>query len=292
MTDGGNISGSTNTTLTLSTTTTNDGGSYSVVIKNNYGNVTNSSTAKLTIIFSFTLITFDDLPDSTGNFGLAMPASYDSLNWSGFYVLDGVNYIGNPSGYQAGVVSQSNVVWSAGSIGRITNNTPFNFLSAYLTAAWYDNLQLQVEGFAGSVLTYSNTYTLSATTPALINFNYAGVTEVYFNSFGGTQHVAYSNGSGEHFAMDNVTVSTNMVTVTGFPPKFQTMSATGGNFQFSWNTVNTYPVVGYQVQYTTNLARANWINLGGVLTGSTPTLSASDTISTNTQRFYRVLLVQ
>ena len=92
--------------------------------------------------------------------------------------------------------------------------------------------------------------------------------------------------------MDNVTVSTNMVTVTGFPPKFQTMSATGGNFQFSWNTVNTYPVVGYQVQYTTNLARANWINLGGVLTGSTPTLSASDTISTNTQRFYRVLLVQ
>jgi len=49
LTDGGNISGSTNATLTLSTTTFNDGGSYSVTVENAYGSV-NSSVAKLTLL--------------------------------------------------------------------------------------------------------------------------------------------------------------------------------------------------------------------------------------------------
>jgi hypothetical protein len=70
------------------------------------------------------------------------------------------------------------------------------------------------------------------------------------------------------------------------------MAATGGNFQFSWNTVNPYPPVGYQVQYTTNLAAPNWINLGSVFTGTTATLSTTNSMSIDRQRVYRVLLVQ
>jgi probable HAF family extracellular repeat protein len=82
-------------------------------------------------------------------------------------------------------------------------------------------------------------------------------------------------------------------TLTGyFPPKFQAMTMTNGAFQFSWNTVNTYPAVGYQMQTTTNLTSPNWINLGPVLTGVGPTISTTDTNSTDAQRFYRVLLVQ
>jgi probable HAF family extracellular repeat protein len=77
---------------------------------------------------------------------------------------------------------------------------------------------------------------------------------------------------------------------TNVHPRVQAAKASGGNFQFSWNTVNTYPAVGYQVQYTTNLVSPNWLNLGGILTAAP--LSATDTISTNAQRFYRVLLVQ
>jgi hypothetical protein len=75
-------------------------------------------------------------------------------------------------------------------------------------------------------------------------------------------------------------------------PQIQSPAASGGTFQFSWNVLNTYPPIGYQVQTATNLAAPNWINLGSVIPGIGPTLSATDTITTNAQRFYRVLLVQ
>ena len=78
-------------------------------------------------------------------------------------------------------------------------------LSAYLTAAWNDNLRVELKGYNGARLIYDNTYTLSATAPTLITFNYVGVTSVQFISSGGTLHPGYC-GSGEHFVMDNVTV--------------------------------------------------------------------------------------
>jgi hypothetical protein len=53
---------------------------------------------------------------------------------------------------------------------------------------------------------------------------------------------------------------------------------------------------GDQVQYTTKLSASNWVNLGDVLTSPSPvvnrTLSATDANGPDTQRFYRVLLVQ
>jgi len=71
-------------------------------------------------------------------------------------------------------------------------------------------------------------------------------------------------------------------------PELQPPAASGGNIQFSWNLLNTYPAVGYQVQYTTNLISGPWLNLGGVQT----TTSSTDTASSDKQRFYRVMLVQ
>ncbi|MGD0016745.1 MAG: immunoglobulin domain-containing protein [Verrucomicrobiia bacterium] len=47
--NGGNVSGATTNTLTLSTTTTNDDGNYTVIITNTYGSVT-SSVATLTVL--------------------------------------------------------------------------------------------------------------------------------------------------------------------------------------------------------------------------------------------------
>ncbi|HSY43792.1 MAG TPA: immunoglobulin domain-containing protein [Candidatus Acidoferrum sp.] len=75
-----------------------------------------------------------------------------------------------------------------------------------------------------------------------------------------------------------------------FPPKFTAIAKTGGAFQFSWNTVNTYPPIGYQVQYTANLFPANWLNLGSVLTGPAATLSLTNSIGANPQGFYRLVL--
>ena len=47
----------------------------------------------------------------------------------------------------------------------------------------------------------------------------------------------------------------------------------------------------YQLQFTTNLAPPVWLNLGGPLVATNTTLTATDSISTNSQRFYRLMLL-
>jgi hypothetical protein len=162
------------------------------------------ASGAMTVRAQPTLVTFDDLPDTTN--GLAIPVGYNGLNWLSFRSVDGLHYHVNPSGYQAGVVSPNIVAYnSGGSSASITNAVPFDLISAYLTAAWNDNLQVEVMGYVGDSLTYSNTYTLSATAPTLIDFDYLGVDEVNFNPFGGTKHPGYG-GTGEQFVMDNLTL--------------------------------------------------------------------------------------
>jgi hypothetical protein len=147
------------------------------------------------------LITFDELPGS----GSAVPADYHGLVWGNMNFLNAVDH-NNASGYYAGMISRSNVAYNGyGTNASLGQASPFGLLSAYLTAAWNDNLQVQVLGYSVGTLLYSNNYILSATTPTLINFGYNGVTEVDFISSGGTQHPGYL-GNGKHFVMDNVNI--------------------------------------------------------------------------------------
>lgn len=73
-------------------------------------------------------------------------------------------------------------------------------------------------------------------------------------------------------------------------PQIQSTSVSGTNITFTWNQLAVYPPVSYQVQYRTNLTSGNWNNLGGIITNGT--WSFTDTVTTDAQRFYRVLLVQ
>jgi hypothetical protein len=149
------------------------------------------------------LLTFDDLTDN----GIPISNGYGGLQWSNFYVLNAVTFAGNPSGYLAGMITRSNVAYNAfGSPARLFNANPFDLNSGYFTAAWNDGLHLEVKGYIGLTLAYDNSYTLSAATPSLLNFNYVGVTAVDFISSGGTPYPPYG-GNGTHFAMDNLTVT-------------------------------------------------------------------------------------
>jgi uncharacterized repeat protein (TIGR01451 family) len=163
------------------------------------------------------LVTFDDLSGS-------VPTGYFGLAWSNFNSLAGSS---SPnSGYAAGTVSVPNVIYNSGAFpASIISTGRVDFTSAYLTAAWNDNLQVQAQGYNGSTLLYNNTYTLSATAPTLINFNYSGVSRIDFVSFGGTPHPGYSgtqvddagySGAGTHFAMDNVSLGGGgqLITIT------------------------------------------------------------------------------
>jgi hypothetical protein len=79
------------------------------------------------------------------------------------------------------------------------------------------------------------------------------------------------------------------LSVTVSPPQLlpNPVASNGSNqsFSFSWVTV---PGKSYQVQYSTNLMPANWINLGNPITATNGVTTLSDPFGSNSRRFYRV----
>lgn len=159
------------------------------------------------------VITFDDLPARTAG---SIPQGYANLFWStGFTFFDPLNYFGSvPNGYSAGIVSGPNIAYNSnadfsnGGAISFFSSSAFTFTSVYLTAAWYDNLQVTVAGSLGGVAVAGDllTVTLNATRPTFFTFNWAGIDRVTFTPSGGTPH-GYS-GSGHYFLMDNLEVTT------------------------------------------------------------------------------------
>ena len=154
---------------------------------------------------SQTVVTFDDLPNSTTGTFIASP--YSGLNWSNFYVVNAAihaNVLGTNGAFY-GMVTASNVAFNGfGNPAEIDSpGTNFNFLSAYLTGVWNSNLNIQVEGFNGTNLLYNQTVVASATDPTLFTFNYLDIDRLYFDSYGGEP--AFTPVPEYHFAMDNFT---------------------------------------------------------------------------------------
>ena len=161
-------------------------------------------TCTLTISASATplTVTFDD-----GNYG--------GLQWNNFGFINGTLYPAG-SGFVNGVVSPNNVAYTYnGMPASISSSQPFNFLSGYLTGAWKDGLQVEVQGFVGTTLTYDRTYILSINGPTFIPFNYLGVDNVVFTRSGGTLEFDYINPPGDVVVMDNLTVDPSPVPEPG-----------------------------------------------------------------------------
>ena len=153
------------------------------------------------------LITFDDRPAGT-NDSIDIPNGYGGLNWDNFSTYDDLSASHSaPNGYLAGMISPHNVALNTfGTPASISSATGFDLGSGYFTAAWFDDLHLQIQGYQGAVLAYDHTYILSAVSPSLIILNYADVTSVTFNSFGGTLHPGYDHGMGTQFALDDLQI--------------------------------------------------------------------------------------
>jgi len=153
------------------------------------------------------VLTFDDLGSARDL--PAVPNGYGGLSWSKFD-LENFAYmpptVGSDSGYLHGTISAPNVAFNdSGNPASFGAKTPFNFVSAFLTPAWSDDLHVTVQGFANDQLKYSETLVLPSTTnPNLVMFNFLNVDRVRFESFGGTNVVA--GGNGTQFAMDNVSI--------------------------------------------------------------------------------------
>jgi len=181
------------------------------------------------------ILTFDDLSWS-GNYYEQMPNGYGGLLWNNnFGVVNTVEESAQygDSGDINGVMSAPNVAYSSGGDALISDGR-FNLNSAYLMGVLNDGLQVEVQGLVGIRLMYDNTYTIGTQGSTLINFNYIGVDEVIFNSFGGVPH-GFSRGAGTEFAMDNLSI-----TLVPEPSALQlaglaTMSLTLGGLTRGWS---------------------------------------------------------
>jgi uncharacterized repeat protein (TIGR03803 family) len=71
-------------------------------------------------------------------------------------------------------------------------------------------------------------------------------------------------------------------------PKVQTASKSGNTFTLTWGALSRRK---YQVQFTTNLAQTAWKDLGSAQTATNSAATASDTIDSDRQRLYRVVLL-
>ena len=174
-------------------------------------------------------LTFDDLtPTAPG--GTAIPASYGGLNWSNFYFLNATTdtTYGLFNGYRQGRVSGDNVAFNgSATTASLTGGGAFDFQSASLTAAWNDGLTVTVQAYLGNTLKYTKTLTIDSTAPTLVNFNFAAIDRLTFDSAGGTPH-GYGF-IGDQFALDNFTFGVSQTSVptdpTGVP--LPTIASTG-----------------------------------------------------------------
>ena len=156
------------------------------------------------------VLTFEDIGISTNVTTTLIPDGYGSLVWENFYVLDQrdsrMSIVGYSNAFVSGMQIAAN--YAGVSIGdpRIWSSGSFDFVSGYFTAANNDGQQLEAMGFSGSTLLYDNTYTLDTAGPTLVNFGYAGITEIRFIASGGTPQSPLVYGE-RLFAMDNLTIN-------------------------------------------------------------------------------------
>ncbi len=114
-------------------------------------------------------------------------------------------------------------------------------------------------------------------------------TSAVFPAAYGNTYAFYSvavDATGNVEAAPVVPGTTTAVLQTG-QPVITSVTQSAGNLSFTWSTV-----VGktYQVQYTTNLTQVVWHNLGSTVTANSVTLTASDSLVANPQRFYRIVM--
>jgi hypothetical protein len=174
-------------------------------------------------------INFDDLLEEGQT---PIPANYKDMIWSdNFYYLQGANYPN--TGYENGMVSTPNVAYNAWANDiALSDNTPFNFTSAYITAAWNNDLNVTLTAYKAGVEKYQRSVIVGPYSPTKFDFNFDDVDEVRFHSEGGTNaglvitqeaaeegeasglinHAIYTAdnkilGSGTHFVLDNVVIN-------------------------------------------------------------------------------------
>jgi hypothetical protein len=104
-------------------------------------------------------------------------------------------------GYCAGTTSGSYVAFNFG-VGAITRDAPFDFIGAFFTAGFRDDLEVRVDGFLHGNLIHSATFAVDTFGPGWQQLDFTGVDKLLF-----TPVVPNHPEFGTHYVIDDFTYS-------------------------------------------------------------------------------------
>lgn len=155
----------------------------------------------------------------------ALGTNYGNLKWSqngninDFRIVEAAGFLarnpGTPAnnGYTHGLVSGSWVATNAGA-GDVWFQTltpsaqHFNLNSAFMGAAWYNGLQVDITGYRDGVQVYSMTTNPLSFNTGLVTFNWSNLDKVMFHSQPNSGTVIDNQSTYNHaFVMDNLNIT-------------------------------------------------------------------------------------
>jgi hypothetical protein len=148
------------------------------------------------------LVTFEDLPMDIA----PVPNGYQGFDWNNLYTIYRGFY--QNSGYN-NMDGNIGVLNGFADMGITSRGAAFDFTSAMIGAAWNNGLTVNVVGLLNGVALFNQSVVVGVNAAPVHTFNFTGVNELRFTSFGGTN--AGLDGSGEHFIMDNMNFGPNQV---------------------------------------------------------------------------------
>ncbi|MFH0809988.1 MAG: PEP-CTERM sorting domain-containing protein [Pseudomonadota bacterium] len=164
-------------------------------------------SAFLVVMFSVaahaTVITFEDILPA--NHLKPVPSGYAGFTWGASdYVMDPVTY-GVPSGYVRGTMGALSIFGAWEQDISMARAQPFDFLGAYITAAWNDNEKVTVEGWLNGARKYSRDIFTSADHAYWWDFNFNNIDQLVIRSLPEDGTWAGEDGAGSHQVVDNIT---------------------------------------------------------------------------------------
>jgi len=153
-------------------------------------------------------INFDDL-DPFWSHLQSVPPGYAGLDWKNFMSMHVATDYGKGTltGYVTGMVTPEFIVFNENGLpAEISSDKPFTLVSACLTAAWLEGLEIAVVGYLDEKLVKAMTVRVTPTASQLFTFDFKGVNRVTFTPSGGTGLSGFT-GSGTFFVMDDLEIA-------------------------------------------------------------------------------------
>lgn len=310
--NGGNISGATSPTLTISNVQAADATTYTVTVTDTAGSVT-TSPARLRVL---TPAEFANCLDNPGfELDVVVPTQVPEpwINFSGSALVNtNDGYAGDPVNYPIQTIDGTNAVrvFNAGEYNGFYQDVPASPGQIFAGDGWFyissqELLQGTCEAFlevqfrqgnANPIAIYNSDFVnpssptdtwlfLRATNGVAAGYAQTTTTNALYSvAPAGTDHVRYQ------LTLHNIAGGTGNVYFDAARlmkkiPVQLSVSVSGGNITLSWLSQGA---TSYQVVYKDNLSDASWTPLGGLVAGDGTVKSVSYP-TPGSKRFYSVL---